>query len=138
MNVVNVLYKMSEFENVPIAEGDPLVAGTSQEDFVISNNEIWRIARVCGSTNEEYVKLSLQYSEDAGNTYINPYDDMSSSLSIFYLTKGGLSMDHFDEDTFEFVGDGTNKIIRILIENYNTTTTINATVCIQGLKGYKN
>jgi len=129
--MVTLLYKFFEADDVGMATGTPLSPGVENRDFVIPNGERWCIKKFSGSSSKGTCEVELLYSDDAGDTWSNPFDSEASKLACIHLSDGSQSSLIFPAG-FEFVGDSTNIILRMRAKNYNTDAVSEITCVLEG------
>jgi len=125
------LYKYYEADNVAVASGSPLSAGTEIKDYVIPNGEVWQIHRFGGSSDNSNTEVELLYSDDAGSTWCNPFDSSTNKLCCLHINSQPPSPMIWSQG-FEFVGSGTNCIIRLKFKNWDSSKTSEITGWIEG------
>ena len=125
------LYKYYEADNVAVASGSPLVAGSAIKDYVIPDVEVWQIRRFGGSSDNSHTEVELLFSDDAGSTWSNPFDSSTNKLCCLHINSQPANPMIWSQG-FEFIGNGTNCILRLRLKNWDTSNTSEIIGWIEG------
>lgn len=124
------LYKFFEADDISCASDTPLVPGTKDRTFIIPDGKTWKITKLSGSSNKSSCELDLLYSDDNGVTWKNPFDNLASKLISIHLNLTAQSVEF--SSGFEFTGNGTDVLLKIIAKNYNTDSVAEITTWLEG------
>lgn len=105
--------------------------GTYTLDYTIPNNKEFKVHSLFANCTTPCI-FELQYSDDGGTTWVNPWDTSSTHL-LWILLGAGLPGSSAVDYTW-FLGDGTNTKVRIKITNTSTDTDATAFFLIKALE----
>ena len=123
------LDKFFEADDVAVKSGG--TPGSDYQDYSLASGERWIIEEFGGSASIDQTEVELLYSEDNGSTFENPFDSNSTKIRCIHLQNGGTVVQRLD---LTFIG-GTNRILRILVKNYNSANTAEITGFVRGQIG---
>lgn len=105
--------------------------GTYTLDYSVPPNKELSIIELFASTNLSLQQVEVLYSEDGGNTWINPWDGDSTLILKLYIAAGVPASGKPDATWFS---GGENIKLRVKITNLHPTTTSNVFFLVKGLE----
>ena len=88
--------------------------GTHALEYTIPADKEFRVLELSASTTRNII-VELQYTDDGGTTWTNPWDSSSNHLLWIFLG-AGIPAAASPQQTY-FIGDGTNTKVKIKITN---------------------
>lgn len=97
--------------------------GSASIEYTIPNNTEFCVSELAASSDTNGIKIIIQFSNDGGTTWVNPWDTDSEYLLVVFLA-GYIPASAKPEETW-FTGDGENTKLKITIINQNPSQNAN-------------
>jgi len=105
--------------------------GTHTLTYTIPSNKEFIVQELFASCTTNCI-IEIQFSDDGGTTWENPWDTSSEHL-LWVILGAGIPASASPENTY-FQGDGTNTVLRIKITNTDVNTDATVFYLIKGIE----
>lgn len=105
--------------------------GTYTLDYDIESGKELSVIELFASTDTSLQKVEILYSEDAGSTWINPFDEDADHILQLWLGAGVPAAGK--PEAAWFVG-GENRMLRVKITNLHPVTNSNVYFLVKGFE----
>jgi hypothetical protein len=106
-------------------------SGTYTLDYEIPADKEFIVHELFLSSSLSLVMAEVQYSEDGGSTFVNPWDNEGEHLLKVYVAAGVPA--HGKPENTWFAG-GENKLLRIKLTNLHPSSTANVFLLVKAME----